>query len=205
MLFHYRIFPYFAFFYMFHFMFFLMFCHLIFFCYSFYFFSFCSFFHVFPFSLGFLYSLFQFLFFSFKHVSLHQYQSLTVDVSSVIGAPWRCGVLTTWSGVAGIGYGHLLGREHDSTPQSGVEAPLLIKRSLSSLYYCGCCRCGGFRQMCSLCRQSARILKNRTPLPDIQCFLRSHLQSKAPSRLQYSRRTPGAERTSNSAVPQPNQ
>ena len=25
----------------------------------------------------------------------HQYQSLTVDVSSVVGAPWRCGVLTT--------------------------------------------------------------------------------------------------------------
>ena len=25
----------------------------------------------------------------------HQYQSLTIDVSSVVGAPWRCGVLTT--------------------------------------------------------------------------------------------------------------
>ena len=25
----------------------------------------------------------------------HKYQSLTVDVSSVVGAPWRCGVLTT--------------------------------------------------------------------------------------------------------------
>ena len=33
------------------------------------------------------------------------------------------GVLTTWCGKAGIGLGHLLGREHDSTPQSGVEAP----------------------------------------------------------------------------------
>ena len=30
-----------------------------------------------------------------------------------------------WSGIAGIGLGHLLGREHDSTPQSGVEAPRL--------------------------------------------------------------------------------
>ena len=35
--------------------------------------------------------------------------------------------LTTQSGMAGIGLGHLLGREHDSTPQSGVEAPRLLK------------------------------------------------------------------------------
>ena len=34
---------------------------------------------------------------------------LTKDVSSVIGAPWRCGVLTTQGGIAGIGLGHLLG------------------------------------------------------------------------------------------------
>ena len=26
---------------------------------------------------------------------LHLYQSFTLDVSSVVGAPWRCGVLTT--------------------------------------------------------------------------------------------------------------
>ena len=37
----------------------------------------------------------------------HQYQSLTV--SSVVGAPWRCGVLTTQGGTAGIGLGRLLG------------------------------------------------------------------------------------------------
>ena len=37
------------------------------------------------------------------------------DVSSEGGAPRRCGVLTTWSGIAGIGLGRLLGREHDST------------------------------------------------------------------------------------------
>ena len=37
----------------------------------------------------------------------HQHQSLTV--SSVVGAPWRCGVLTTWGGIAGIGLGRLLG------------------------------------------------------------------------------------------------
>ena len=67
------------------------------------------------------------------------YQSLTV--SSVVGAPWRCGVLTTWGGIAGIGLGRLLGGEHASTPQCGVEAPRLLKRSLSRLYYCCCCCC----------------------------------------------------------------
>ena len=51
----------------------------------------------------------------------HLYQSLTV--SSVVGAPWRCGVLTTWSGIAGIGLGRLLGGDHDSTPR--VEWRLL--------------------------------------------------------------------------------
>ena len=29
--------------------------------------------------------------------------------------------------MAGIGLGHLLGREDDSTPQSGVDAPRLLK------------------------------------------------------------------------------
>ena len=29
--------------------------------------------------------------------------------------------------MAGIGLGHQLGREHDSTPQSGVEASSLVK------------------------------------------------------------------------------
>ena len=33
---------------------------------------------------------------------------------------------------------HLLGGEHASTPQSGVEAPRLLKRSLPRLYYCCC-------------------------------------------------------------------
>ena len=49
------------------------------------------------------------------------YQSSTV--SSVVGAPWRCGVLTTQGWIDGIGLGALLGGGHDSTPQSGVEAP----------------------------------------------------------------------------------
>ena len=42
-----------------------------------------------------------------------------MDVCSVVVAPWRCGVLTTQGGIAGIGLFHQLGREHDSTPQSG--------------------------------------------------------------------------------------
>ena len=50
-----------------------------------------------------------------------------MDCSSVVSAPWRCGVLTAQGGIAGIGLGHQLGREHDSTPQSGVEAPRLLK------------------------------------------------------------------------------
>ena len=69
----------------------------------------------------------------------HLFSGSTKDVSSIVGAPWRCGVLTTWSGKAGIGLGHLLGREHAATPQSGVEAPRLLKRSLSTLYFCCCC------------------------------------------------------------------
>ena len=65
--------------------------------------------------------------------------SLTIDVSSVVGAPRRCGVLTTWGGIAGIALGRLFGREHASTPQSGVAAPCMLKRSLPRLYYCCCC------------------------------------------------------------------
>ena len=51
-----------------------------------------------------------------------EYQGLTKDVSSTVGAPWRGGVLTISGGIAGIGLGQLFGREHVSTPQSGVEA-----------------------------------------------------------------------------------
>ena len=42
-------------------------------------------------------------------------------------------------GTAGIGLGRLLGGEHASTPQRGVEAPRLGKRSLPRLYFCCCC------------------------------------------------------------------
>ena len=51
---------------------------------------------------------FSFHFISFKHMfiaGISIYHSLTVDVSSVVGAPWRCGVLTTAGGIAGIGLG----------------------------------------------------------------------------------------------------
>ena len=63
----------------------------------------------------------------------HQHHSLTVDVSSVVGASKEM-----WS-PDGIGRdswdggGHPLGREHDSTLQSGVEAPRLLKRSLHQI------------------------------------------------------------------------
>ena len=42
-----------------------------------------------------------------------------VSLLALVGASWRRGVLTTWGGIAGIGLGHLLGREHDSTPRVG--------------------------------------------------------------------------------------
>ena len=90
--------------------------------------------------------LFFLVFLSNMFHSWHQCQSLTV--SFVVGATMEmwC-VLTTQGGVAGIGLGHLLGREHDSTPQSGVEAPRLLKRSLPRLYY-GCCCCCCFCCCC---------------------------------------------------------
>ena len=61
-----------------------------------------------------------------------------MDVSYEVGAPWRCGVLTTWGGIAVIGSGHLLWGEHDSTLQSGAEAPRLLKRSVPRLDHCCC-------------------------------------------------------------------
>ena len=55
-------------------------------------------------------SCFFFLVFLWNIFHSEKYQSLTMDVSCVVGAPWRCGVLTTWSGKAGVGLGHRLGR-----------------------------------------------------------------------------------------------
>ena len=91
---------------------------------------------------------FSFLFFLYFFSNVfhywHWHQSFIADVASVVGAPWRCGVLTTQGGKSGIGLGHSLGREHDSTPHSGVEAPTVSKMSLSRLDYCCCtftCTC----------------------------------------------------------------
>ena len=49
------------------------------------------------------------------------------DVSTVVGAPWRCVVLTTHSGIAGIGLGHLLGEK------SMIQLPRVGWRLLASL------------------------------------------------------------------------
>ena len=68
--------------------------------------------------------------FSFKYVSL------PALVSEFNSEYFLRSVLATQDGTAGMGLGRLLGEEHASTPQSGVEAPRLLKRSLSRLYYC---------------------------------------------------------------------
>ena len=82
--------------------------------------------------------IFSLLFFSICAASSICNKGLTKDVSSVVGAPWRRGALTTLSGIAGIGLGHLLGSENDSTPQEWSGGSCLSKRSLSRLYYCCC-------------------------------------------------------------------
>ena len=99
-------------------------------CFSFLIFSFSQFF-VF---LENCVSAFLFFFWIYAASSL-SIQSLTKDVSSVVGVPWSCGVLTTWGGIAGIGLGRLLGREHDSTPHNGVEDPRLLKTELLQIVF----------------------------------------------------------------------
>ena len=65
--------------------------------------------HILIFSLKNCFLFFLFLvFLSNAFHCWHQYQSLTKYGSSVVGAPWRCGVLTTLGGIAGIGLDHLL-------------------------------------------------------------------------------------------------
>ena len=80
------------------------------------------------------------------------------------GAPWRCGVLTTQGGETGIGMGHLLGREHDSSPQSEVEAPRLLKRSFSRLFLTRATeeQCI-WPQSTELHRRSLRLIGGRSP------------------------------------------
>ena len=84
-----------------------------------------------------------------------QYPSRNVDVSSVAGAPWRCGVLTTQGGQLGLGWAACSGERHGSTHQSGVKAPQLLKRSLSRLYCCCFCCCCCCCSRCSRCSRSS--------------------------------------------------
>ena len=73
---------------------------------------------------------------------------LTKDVSSVVGAPWRCGVLTTQSGTAGIGLGHPPGGEHGwrlLAFQSGASPDCIIVVVLLCVVCGECCVC------CVLC------------------------------------------------------
>ena len=69
------------------------------------------------------------MFFCFFHVFSffsNIYVSLLVSVSKFYcrcSLRSRCGVVMTQGGIAGVGLGHQLGREHDSNPQSGAEAP----------------------------------------------------------------------------------
>ena len=82
----------------------------------------------------------------------HWYQSLTVDVPAVTGAPPNRGVQTTQGGKVGFGLGHQPGREHDSTHQS--EAPRLLKRTLPRMdccCFCCCCGCGGAHAVLMSC------------------------------------------------------
>ena len=61
-----------------------------------------------------------FFFFQIFFVASINVQSLTVDVSSVVGAPQRCGVLTAQGGIAGIGLGHQPGESaRFNSPQWG--------------------------------------------------------------------------------------
>ena len=64
----------------------------------------------------------------------------------VVGAPWRCGVLMTQGGIAGIGLGHLLEGEHDSAPQIGVDGSSPVKNGASPdcfvvVVVCQCVSC----------------------------------------------------------------
>ena len=87
-------------------------------------------------------SFFSSFFFQKSFIAGFSIKVLPTDVSSVVGAPWRCGVLTTQGEIAGIGLGRLLGGEHGSPLQSGVEAPRLLKRSFTRTDCCCCLRHG---------------------------------------------------------------
>ena len=64
----------------------------------------CFFFFCFLFSC---FSFTPFFLLSSKYMSsLAQYPSLAINVSALVGAPWRCGILTTGDGRAGVGLDH---------------------------------------------------------------------------------------------------
>ena len=67
-----------------------------------------------------------------------------------------------------VGLGHQLGREHDSTPQSGVEAPRLSKRSLSRLF-CFCCCCCCVVYVCVEVWGTRRVYIRNAPCVYIRC------------------------------------
>ena len=73
------------------------------------------------FLLRFIFSFFSFLFTS-SFFDFLMFFIFFFHFSAEVGAPWRCGILTTQGGTAGIGLGRLLGGEHASTLQSGVGA-----------------------------------------------------------------------------------
>ena len=80
----------------------------------------------------------KFLLFFFSCISFNIYFLLLALVSEFdCFLRSRCS-MEMWcpDDIAGIGLGRLLGGEHASTPQSGVEALRLLKRSLSRLYCC---------------------------------------------------------------------
>ena len=85
-----------------------------------------------------------FVFFQICFIAGMSNKHLLFDVSSVVGAPWRCGVLTTQGGKAGIGLAHLPGRQHSMTQLSRVGWRLLAahahrperQRSVPRLDYC---------------------------------------------------------------------
>ena len=90
------------------------------------------------FSFFLLFSCFSFLIFVFYHFCVlencvssflfsflntryikHLYQGSTVDVSSVVGSPWRCGDLTTEAGKLGLGWATDLGESMIQLPRVG--------------------------------------------------------------------------------------
>ena len=82
------------------------------------------FFIFFPFLFFLIFYVSSFLlsYISFKKVSLLASVS-EFNCRCFLGS--RC-VLTTWSGIAEIGFGHLVWRQHESTPQSVMGASRLL-------------------------------------------------------------------------------